>query len=202
MRTAPGIPASDIRAAAGVDTGDPLLLLDLGEVEARIEAVPAVREAHVSRDIPDELRINVVPRVPAAWARRDAEHVAVVDETGTVIADVAEPPEDLPEIRGVTRLAGAGQAVGARRGDARARGASRASSASRWRTVVVLGGVVALQLTDGSRSGWGRRATSKPRRVPLGGAATRSGAPRSRTSTCASRRLRSPDERPKSWTTN
>jgi cell division septal protein FtsQ len=137
-----------IRAAADVRTGDALLLLDVGELERRIEAVPSVREAHIRRHLPDELRITVVERVPAGWARRDREQVAVVDGTGRVIADMTTPPAGLPEVLGLTRLPPPGGEVAPRQ----ATGVLEelpTDLRNRVGAVVVMGGVVALQLTDG-----------------------------------------------------
>ncbi|HUF83758.1 MAG TPA: FtsQ-type POTRA domain-containing protein, partial [Acidimicrobiia bacterium] len=84
IRGTSGANQEAVRAAADVQSGDALLLLDVSDLERRIEAVPAVLEAHIRRDLPDELRITVVEREPAGWARRDAQHVAVVDATGRV----------------------------------------------------------------------------------------------------------------------
>ncbi len=142
------IPPADVRAAAGVDTGDALLLLDLGELERRIEAVPAVREARVRRDLPDELRITVVERVPAGWARRDSSHVAVVDGTGRVISDASTPPPGLPEVLGLTRLPAPGGRI-APAAATRLVGELPAELRNRVASVVVMGGAAALRLLDG-----------------------------------------------------
>jgi cell division protein FtsQ len=137
-----------IRAAADVRTGDALLLLDVGELERRVEAVPSVREAHIRRDLPDELRITVVERVPAGWARRDRGQVAVVDGTGRVIADVPAPPPGLPEVLGLTRLPAPGGQVAPKQ----AAGVVEdlpTELENRVGSVVVMGGVAVLQLVDG-----------------------------------------------------
>ncbi|MGQ0805989.1 MAG: cell division protein FtsQ/DivIB [Actinomycetota bacterium] len=140
---------ADVRAAADVQTGDALLLLDVGELERSIEAVPAVSEAHVRRDLPDELRITVVERVPVGWAPRDGDHVAVVDSTGRVIADAPAPPAGLPEIVGLTRL----PELGARVAPAAATRLLEQLPAElriRVGSVVVMAGVAALRLVDGA----------------------------------------------------
>jgi len=142
------VPAAQVRAAADVRTGDALLLLDVGELERRIEAVPAVREAHVRRDLPDELRITVVERVPAGWARRDPAHVAVVDGTGRVIADAAAPPAGLPEVVGLTRLPELGGRI-APAAATRLLEQLPTELRNRVGSVVVMGGVAALLLIDG-----------------------------------------------------
>lgn len=110
VRGAVGVPEEAVRSAAAIDTGDALLLLDLGAVEQRVEEVPAVLEAHVSRELPDRVRITVVEREPAAWASRGDGTVAILDRTGRVIADSAgDSPPALPEIQGLARVPEAGR---------------------------------------------------------------------------------------------
>ena len=140
---------TDVRAAADVRTGDALLLLDVGELERRIEAVPAVSEAHVRRDLPDELRITVVERVPVGWARRDGAAVAMVDGTGRVIAEAPAPPAGLPEVVGLTRLPEPGGRIAP---PAASRLLEQIPAELRLRvgSVVVMGGVAALRLVDGA----------------------------------------------------
>lgn len=72
--------ADDIRAAAGIDEGAPLLLADLGAATRDVEALPWVAAAEVTRDLPGRVRIVV----------REREAVAVVSGGGTtVLVDVA-----------------------------------------------------------------------------------------------------------------
>lgn len=137
-----------IRAAAGVRTGDALLLLDVGELERRIEAVPSVGEAHVRRHLPDELDITVVERVAAGWARRDREQVALVDGTGRVIADTSTPPPDLPEVLGLTRLPAPGGQVAPKPATGVLEELPTALR-NRVESVAVMGGVAVLTLVDG-----------------------------------------------------
>lgn len=71
--------ADDIRAAAGIRQGSPLLLADLGDAAADIERLPWVADAEVTRDLPGRVHVEV----------REREAVAVVSGGGTaVLVDV------------------------------------------------------------------------------------------------------------------
>ena len=48
----------DIRTAAGIDEGAPLLLADMGAAARDVEALPWVAEAEVTRDLPGRVRID------------------------------------------------------------------------------------------------------------------------------------------------
>lgn len=72
--------ADDIRAAADIRPGSPLLLVDLGGAAAGIERLPWVADAEVTRDLPGRVHVEV----------REREAVAVVSGGGTaVLVDVA-----------------------------------------------------------------------------------------------------------------
>jgi cell division protein FtsQ len=150
VRGTAAVPDDVVRSAAGVEPGDALLLVDLGAVEQRVEAVPAVLDARAQRDLPDGLRIAVVEREPTAWANRGDGTVAIFDATGRVIAEApadAHPP--LPEIGGLPRLPAAGRTSA---GAATATGVLAdlpAELRARVVTTVVFGGVVTLGLDDG-----------------------------------------------------
>jgi cell division septal protein FtsQ len=150
-----GVSEREARAASGVDVGDALLLIDLGDVESRLEAIPQVDQAHVRRDLPDGLRISFVERAPAAWARRDASSVAIVDPTGRVLADAADAPAGLPELVGLIRIPPPGGTVGPT-GAARVVDELPAPLASRTAVVLALGGEVTLRLDDGVEVRLGR----------------------------------------------
>lgn len=68
-----------VRAAAGIDPGTPLLLVDLGAAAEGVESMPWVADAEVTRDLPG--RVDVVVH--------EREAVAVVSGAGTaVLVDV------------------------------------------------------------------------------------------------------------------
>jgi cell division protein FtsQ len=84
--------------------------------------LPWVASATVSRALPGTLRITVTERVPVAWVRRDAAHVALLAADGTAIADTDAPPPGLVEVRGARRV----PAIGGQLTPARAAGAAAA----------------------------------------------------------------------------
>jgi len=99
---APGADAA--RAAAGIDTGDPLFAVDLAGARHGIEALPWVQAARVIRSFPNRVEIQVTERTPAAVVARPTGGFALLDATGRVLSDQPERPPALPE------LAGAGDA--------------------------------------------------------------------------------------------
>ncbi len=74
-----------LRRAAAVQIGDPILRLDLTEIQQRIEAVGWVRHATVTRHLPDRLHIEIEERAPfARWQLNG--RTALIDDEGQVIA--------------------------------------------------------------------------------------------------------------------
>jgi cell division protein FtsQ len=98
------VTAADVRHASGVRLGEPLLFLDLGAVERRIERLPWVDQARADRRLSGEVDLHVTERAPAAWARRTADVVALVDAHGRVLADAPEPPGELAELSGLAKI--------------------------------------------------------------------------------------------------
>lgn len=101
--------ADDVRAASGISTGEPIVLVDLTAAVNRIEALPWVKTATVKRDLPSTLNITVTERMAAGWFRAGAG-VFLVDSTGRVLQQVEEPPL-LPEIVGLESAAPPGDTV-------------------------------------------------------------------------------------------
>ncbi|MGH8984430.1 MAG: cell division protein FtsQ/DivIB [Acidimicrobiia bacterium] len=150
VRGTVGVPEEAVRSAADVDTGDALLLLDLGAVEQRVEEIPAVLDAQVHRDLPDGVRITVVEREPAAWAPRADGTVSILDRTGRVIAEAAgDSPPALPEVRGLAHLPEAGRTTEAGGVATRVLADLPPELGDRVATVVMYGGVLVLRLDDG-----------------------------------------------------
>jgi cell division protein FtsQ len=85
-----------VKAAAAVDSGTPLASIDLGDVAKRVEALPGVRRAHVHRDWPSTLIIDVTPRVAVA-AVPAGKSYDLIDADGVVFQRVPAQPE-LPEL--------------------------------------------------------------------------------------------------------
>jgi cell division protein FtsQ len=87
---------NEILNAAHVRTGAPLLLVDTGAIERRIERLPWVAQAHVKRDLPGTLRVEISEYSPTAFVRLSPAKVALVASTGRVIAfSHTRPPHAL-----------------------------------------------------------------------------------------------------------
>jgi cell division protein FtsQ len=111
------IPAAEVVTAAGVSRGDALTFVDTGAVRARVEALPRIASARVTRSFPGTVKIAVTEREPAAWVRPPAPRgtrsntVVFVDAAGRVIEEGESPPPTLPEIRGLGALPEVGDRV-------------------------------------------------------------------------------------------
>ena len=68
---------------------------DLTEMKARIEKLPFVKTASVSRVLPDGLRVNIVERVPIAVVKVGSGDM-LVDEDGNLLAPANAKEEMLP----------------------------------------------------------------------------------------------------------
>ncbi|HTN81844.1 MAG TPA: FtsQ-type POTRA domain-containing protein [Acidimicrobiales bacterium] len=81
---------TDVRAAAAIGQGQPMVYIDTGAASRRVEALPWVARAEVRRDYPGTVRIDVVERVPVVaiaiptggWRLFDAEGHALGDASG------------------------------------------------------------------------------------------------------------------------
>lgn len=77
---------NEILATLDVDDGLPLLGIDLLGIQERIEALPWVKSATVTRVLPGDLKISIVERHPYALWQRDGK-VRLIDEGGEIITD-------------------------------------------------------------------------------------------------------------------
>lgn len=95
-----GKPRADVLAAMRVFPGQSILGTDLRDVQARVQNVDWVKEAHVMRLLPDTVYVSVIPRVPfALWQINKRVHV--IDDEGRPIR-TATPRDymDLPLVVG------------------------------------------------------------------------------------------------------
>lgn len=76
----------ELREVAGIRVGRPLLLADLGGAAERLEALPWVAAAEVTRDLPGTIVVSVREREPAAVVAGDGAAV-LVDADGRVLAE-------------------------------------------------------------------------------------------------------------------
>jgi cell division protein FtsQ len=79
-------PAQAVRRAAGITTGDALVAVDPGAVARRIEELPWVDRARVTRDWPSSVRIQVTERSVAAVVQVTEDRAALVDSRGRVLS--------------------------------------------------------------------------------------------------------------------
>jgi cell division protein FtsQ len=93
-------PLELVRAALGVERGDPILGLSLAAARERLEALPWVERAHVERRLPATLLVRLTERRPFAIWQNDGQF-AIVDRAGVVIAtDRLDAYGNLPLIVG------------------------------------------------------------------------------------------------------
>lgn len=98
----------EVTAVASVSTGTPLLRVDTAAVATRIEELPAVKSAEVSRSWPNELLIEVQRRQPVAQVA-SAGGYDIVDSGGVVIRTVPQTEDGVPVV--VATGAGAEAAI-------------------------------------------------------------------------------------------
>ena len=120
------VSAADVRAAADVGHGAALVTLDRGAVARRVQALPWVARASVTKHLPGTVRITLTERTPAAWARAQpgqahGADVALIDTTARVLALVDAPPDGLPELAGIGPVPPPGARVNRTLLDVRAR---------------------------------------------------------------------------------
>lgn len=73
-----------ILALLDIDTGMPLLAVDLDALQARLEALPWVRRASVTRVFPGDINIDIEERQPFALWQKDGK-LRLIDSDGVVI---------------------------------------------------------------------------------------------------------------------
>jgi cell division protein FtsQ len=168
---ASSISADDVRAAAAIVPGTPLVRLDTDEVRARVARLPKVFSVEVSRSFPSTVEIAIVERAPVAFvAANDGAHL--VDGTGLDYQVVKQAPAGLPKLT-----------VPAAKPDdpaTRAVVAILAAIPHQLRTQVVAvtaktGGDVQLSLADGKLVKWGSPDDSARKAAVLAPLLTRPG---------------------------
>ena len=92
-----GLRPAQVRAVAGLDTGEPLARVDLDDVRSRVQALALVRSAEVTRKWPDTIAIEVQERVAIATVEIGAQ-LRGLDLDGVVFDEFAEPPPGLPRV--------------------------------------------------------------------------------------------------------
>ena len=89
---------SAVRTAARVSLGEPLVRVDTAAIEARVEALAAVRSAAVTRLWPDQVLIEIQERDVVATVEVGGR-IRGMDEGGVLFRDYSRAPRQLPRIR-------------------------------------------------------------------------------------------------------
>jgi cell division protein FtsQ len=86
-----------VREAAQVPLGRPLARVDLAAITARVDALPAVKSARVSRSWPHQVRIDVTERVAVAVVPRGAGFRGLAAD-GVLFRTYDARPAGLPRV--------------------------------------------------------------------------------------------------------
>lgn len=76
----------DVEAVLDIDTGMPLLAIDLVALQERVEALPWVKEATINRQMSGDMIIEVKERVPFALSQLNGQ-VNLIDAEGVAITN-------------------------------------------------------------------------------------------------------------------
>jgi cell division protein FtsQ len=87
--------AEQVKAAAAIANGTPLVRLDAAAVTRRVAALPEVATATVRSDYPSSVTITVTERTPVGFVLSGRAHV-LVDKTGDQFRSVPTRPPGLP----------------------------------------------------------------------------------------------------------
>ncbi len=144
------ISTAHIERVAEVPVGTPLVRVDLDAIRRRVETIPAVRTADVSRAWPHRVHIAITERVPIAVIDR-GNGLQALDADGVMFGSYAKRPRGLPLVRTEPAtpkeaLAEGGKVIGS----------LPASVASRVATIdVATVDQISLVLRNGRRVEWG-----------------------------------------------
>ncbi|HEV7211140.1 MAG TPA: FtsQ-type POTRA domain-containing protein [Blastococcus sp.] len=94
---AASLPAAQVRQAAGIAEGTPLLRVDVAAAEARVARLPQIASVTVTRGWPDRVVITVAERVPVAVVGSPGNR-ELVDATGMLFDTITGslPPGVVP----------------------------------------------------------------------------------------------------------
>jgi cell division protein FtsQ len=94
--------AADVGRVAGISRGDTMVGVDVDGAATRVEDLPWVEEATVTRRWPGTVEIHVTEREPVATVEVAEGRMALVDVDGRVLEVTRQPPAGLPEATGVS----------------------------------------------------------------------------------------------------
>jgi cell division protein FtsQ len=87
--------ADQVRVAADISNGTPLVRVDTTAITERVERLPEVESAQVSTSFPSTVVITVEERVAVGYVRRGG-HLRLVDHSGVAYRTVDTAPTGLP----------------------------------------------------------------------------------------------------------
>ncbi|MDT4992931.1 MAG: cell division protein FtsQ [Actinoplanes sp.] len=87
---------AQVTGAAAVPMAEPLARVDLDAVRDRVQALPPVQRAIVSRDWPGTVTVEVVERTPVAAVPMAGSQWMLIDAAGVPYRPVAKVPSGLP----------------------------------------------------------------------------------------------------------
>ena len=99
-------------AAAEIESGQTLLWLDAASAATRLERLPWVAQAHVSRSWTGRVTVEIVEREAVASVMTAQDNWVLVDASGRVLTGVVSPSQDLPKISGVRAAGEPGSSLG------------------------------------------------------------------------------------------
>lgn len=155
--------AAQVRTAAHLSHGTPLVRVDTAAITKRVEQLPEVASAQVSTSFPSTVVITVDERTPVGYLRK-GNGAVLVDRTGDQYRTVRKPEKGLP--RFVVAPGAAGRATGAAVAEVAA-----ALPAALRREVVSITALsptsITLLLTQGRVVQWGSSADSAQKALLL-----------------------------------
>ncbi|MEU9914330.1 FtsQ-type POTRA domain-containing protein [Streptomyces sp. NPDC051001] len=152
-----------VREAADVPVGSPLISVDTDAIEARLlRKLPRIDSVDVVRSWPHGIGLKVVERTPVLIVEKGGKFVEV-DDGGVRFATVSQAPKDVPALELTVSESGSGAASLRRFGEdrlvreaVRVAGDIPAAVAKRARTVKVRSyDDISLELSDGRTVAWG-----------------------------------------------
>jgi cell division protein FtsQ len=147
------ITVQQVREAARVPHGRPLLRLNTAAIRERVAAMPEIATVDITVSYPSTVRITVSERIAVGYLENDGGLV-LVDKTGTQFRHVRTPPNGLPrfDVPSGTTAQLVGAAV------ANVAGALPLSVVSKLAAISATDATsITLQLQDGRVVRWGTR---------------------------------------------
>lgn len=97
------VPSELVREKFGADRGVSVMRVPLEARRAAIEEIPWVYRAHVSRVLPDGIRVEITERAPVAFLRMSSD-LALVDAEGVILERPLEGSFRFPVVTGISEI--------------------------------------------------------------------------------------------------